>query len=93
MTSGINKRVAREMEGKGDRRRNESGGTTHLAILSLVPFRRANPYLSNANAPRCPQVSEFTEAPVNEGLFGVQNVIVTAWSDPRINNESYLGPS
>jgi hypothetical protein len=90
MTSGINKRVARELEGKGDRRRNESGGTTHLAIISLVPFRRANPYLSNANAPSAPR---FLSSPVNEGLFGVQKVKITAWSGPRINNESYLGPS
>jgi hypothetical protein len=39
MTSGFNKRVAREAEGK-------NGGTTHLAILSFLLFRKANPYSS-----------------------------------------------
>jgi hypothetical protein len=47
ITSGINRQVARETEGKDDRRRNENGGgTTHLALpgLSSLPLRRANPY-------------------------------------------------
>jgi hypothetical protein len=67
MTSGINKRVDRETEDKGDCRRSESGGgTTHLALLGLSSPTPSEPIgaltLSKvlSNLPRSSQVSENT---------------------------------